>query len=199
MKRLAGAQRKDSIMAKKKTTKPAKATKTAAAFKPAAKAAASVEALFKPTKGVEALQQMFKPFEFSKAPGLEEIKAQLEKFGPGAFKGLADANQAGKDNVEAVVKSSQIFAKAAEELNKAISTFAQSSLELNVQAGQALLGAKSLQDLVEVQQELARSSFDHFITGSSKISDMAMKVTNEALEPIQSRVNHTIEKLHKAA
>lgn len=190
-------------MAKKKTTKPAKAKKSSAAFKPAAKAAASVEALFKPTKGVEALQQMFKPFEFSKAPGLEEIKAQLEKFGPkfgtDAFKGLADANQASKDTVEAIVKSSQIFAKAAEELNKAISTFAQSSMELNVQASQAMLGAKSLQDLVEVQQELARSSFDHFITGSSKISDMALKVTNEALEPIQSRVNHTIEKLHKAA
>lgn len=174
-------------MAKKKTTKPSKATKTTkttASAKPAK--AASVEALFK-------------PFEFAKTPGLEEIKAQLEKFGPGTFKGLEDISQSGKDNVEAIVKSSQILAKAAEELNKAISTFAQSSLELNVQAGQALLGAKSLQDLVEVQQELARSSFDHFISGSSKISDMAMKVTNEALEPIQARVNHTVEKLSKAA
>lgn len=172
-------------MAKKTTKKPVKAAKPAATAKPAAKVA-----------GVEAL---FKPIDWSKAPGVDEIKARLEKFGPGMFKGLEDASQAGKDNVEAIVKSSQILAKAAEELNKAISTFAQSSMELNVQAGQALLGVKSLQDLVEVQQELARSSFDHFVTGSSKISDMAMKVANEALEPIQSRVSVTMEKLGKAA
>lgn len=167
-------------MAKKTTRKPAKAAKPA-------------------KKTTEAVQQLFKPFEFSQPAGFEEIKAQLEKFGPGLFKGFEDVSQSGKDNVEAVVKSSQIFAKAAEELNKAISTLAQSSIELNMQAGQALLGAKSLQDLVEVQQELARSSFDHFIAGSSKISDMAMKVTNEALEPIQSRINHTVEKLAKKA
>lgn len=187
-------------MAKKTTRKPTKAAKpAAAAFKPAKKTTEAVQKLFEPAKGLEAMQQMFKPFEFSKPAGLEEIKAQFEKFGPGLFKGFEDVSQSGKDNVEAVVKSSQIFAKAAEELNKAISTLAQSSIELNMQAGQALLGAKSLQDLVEVQQELARSSFDHFIAGSSKISDMAMKVTNEALEPIQSRINHTVEKLAKKA
>lgn len=173
-------------MATKKTAK-----------KPAAKPAKSA----KPTASaaVPGIETLFKPFEFAKTPGLEEIKAQLEKFGPGMFKGYEDAAQTGKDNVEALVKASQIIAKAAEELNKAISTFAQSSLEMNVQAGQALLGVKSLQDLVEVQQELARSSFDHFVAGSSKISDMAMKVTNEAFEPIQSRVNLTIEKISKVA
>jgi len=178
-------------MAKKKTAKTT-APKAARAATKAVKAnAAAAKAAF--------AELPFKPFEFAKAPGLEEIKAQLEKLGPGLYKGFEDVQQSSKDNVEAVVKSSQILAKAAEELNKAIATFAQSSLELNVQAGQALLGAKSLQDLVEVQQELARSSFDHFITGSSKISDMAVKVTNEAFEPIQSRVNSTIEKLNKAA
>lgn len=181
-------------MAKKKTTKTA-APKAARAAKATATAVKATGAAAKAAY----TEALFKPFEFSKAPGLDEIKAQLEKFGPNLYKGFEDVQQSSKDNVEAVVKSSQIFAKAAEELNKAISTFAQSSLELNVQAGQALLGAKSLQDLVEVQQELARSSFDHFIAGSSKISDMAVKVTNEAFEPIQTRVNSTIEKLSKAA
>lgn len=181
-------------MAKKKTTKTAKTT----APKAARAASKAVRANVAAAKAA-ANESLFKPFEFSKAPGLDEIKAQLEKFSPNLYRGFEDVTQSSKDNVEAVVKSSQILAKAAEELNKAISTFAQSSLELNVQASQALLGAKSLQDLVEVQQELARSSFDHFITGSSKISDMAVKVTNEAFEPIQARVNHTIEKLGKAA
>lgn len=173
-------------MATKKTAKSPKAAKSAKPTASAKPAAAYIE-------------NAFKPFEFAAVPGLEDIKAQLEKFGPGMFKGYEDAAQTGKDNIEALVKASQILAKAAEELNKAVSTFAQSSLEMNVQAGQALLGVKSIQDLVEVQQELARSSFDHFVAGSSKISDMAMKVANEALEPIQSRVNLTIEKISKVA
>ena len=144
---------------------------------------------------IDAMQQIFKPFEFSKAPGVDQIKAQMEKFSPTVFGNYEDLSQSGKDNVEAVVKSTQILAKAAEELSKAINTFTQSSIEMNMHAGQALLGIKSLQDLVEVQSELARNSMDHFIAESSKISDMTVKVANEAMEPIQTRINITIEKL----
>lgn len=179
-------------MAKKTTKKTKPAAAKAAAPKAAPKAAAF---------NTDALEAVFKPFQQVGAQfGLDKFKDQFEKLAPGKlYVKYEEVNQLGKENVEAFVKSSQILAKAAEEMGKAISTFAQSSMELNQQAGQALLGVKSVQDLVEVQAELARSSMDHMIAGASKISDMAVKVANEAFEPIQHRVSQAIEKATKVA
>lgn len=124
-------------------------------------------------------------------------KQQIEKVGTQLFSGFEGVSQIGKDNVEAVVKSSQILAKSAEQLGRAIAGFTQSSLEIGAQAGQALLGVKTLRDLVEVQSEFARNSFDHFVAGTSKISDMTVKVANEALEPINQCMNESIDKATK--
>jgi hypothetical protein len=35
------------------------------------------------------------------------------------------------------------------------------------------------------------------VAGTSKISDMAVKVANEAMEPISQRVNEAVEKVTK--
>jgi len=128
---------------------------------------------------------------------LSGAKAQLEKVGAQLFGGYEDVAQLGKENVEAVVKSSQILAKSAEQLGRAVAGFTQSSLEIGAQAGQALLGVKTLRDLVEVQSEFARNAFDHFVAGTSKISDMTVKVANEAIEPISQRMNEAIDKASK--
>lgn len=155
-------------MAKKTTAK------KPAAPKFTAKAAPSVEALFKP---------------------FQQQKLDVSNL----FKGSEDWAQAGKDNVEALVKSSQLLAKSAEQITKAVTDFAQSSMEMTTKAGQTLMSVKSLQDLAEIQSELAKSSMEHFIAGASKLSDMTMKSANEALEPISARINATVEKISKAA
>lgn len=168
--------------APKATSKP-----TPAAAKTAQKFEETVQTMFK---------SIPKPEQFF---DLSQVKAQMEKFGPSAFKGYEDISSIGKENVEAAVKSSQILAKAAEEMSKAIVNFTQASLEMGMQAGQSMLAVKTMQDLVEAQNEFAKNTFDHVVAGTSKISDMAMKVTNEAIEPISQRLNETIEKITKAA
>ena len=164
-------------MAAKKSAKPS-------AKKPAPKftAAPSVESLLR-----------------GAAPAMDmgAAKEQMEKSGTQLFHGYEDMAQLNKENMEAAVKSSQILAKAAEQMGKAIAGFTQSSLELSAQAGQAMLGAKTLRDFVELQSEYAKNSFDHVVAGTAKISDMAVKVANEAIEPISQRVNEAVEKVSK--
>lgn len=195
---------------KKTTTKSARtAQKTIskstvkAASKPATKSTSKANpfgAIPTPAAIEETMQNMFKSMPKPEQMfDVEQIKAQMEKFGPSMFKGYEDIAAMGKENVEAAVKSSQILAKAAEEMSKAIVNFTQASLEMGMQAGQSILAVKTMQDLVEAQSEFAKSSFDHVVAGTSQISDMAMKVTNEAIEPISARVNETIEKITKAA
>lgn len=127
----------------------------------------------------------------------DQIKDQMAKLG--LLQNYEDAAQASKENVDAAIRSSQVMAKAAEEMGKAIYSFTQSSMELSVQASQAALNVRTLQDLVDVQSEYARNSMDHMISGSSKISDMAVKVANEVMEPINQRMNEAVEKINKVA
>ena len=127
----------------------------------------------------------------------DQIKEQMTKLG--MMKNYEDATKISKENVDAAIRSSQVMAKAAEELGKAIYSFTQSSVELSVQASQAALNVRTLQDLVDVQSEYARTSMDHMISGTSKLSDLAVKVANEVMEPINQRMNEAMEKINNAA
>jgi len=166
-----------------------KSTKTASKKPTASKAAPAMEALFKP------FQQAGQGY------GFEQAKEQMEKLGLklDMFKGSDDWTRAGQENLEAFIKSSQILARSAEDLSKALAEFAQTSMEMSTKASQTLMGVKSLQDLAEVQSGLAKDSLEHFIAGASRLSDMTMKVANEAMEPISARVNKAVEKLSKSA
>jgi phasin family protein len=70
-------------------------------------------------------------------------------------------------------------------------------METSAQAAKALMGAKTLREAVDLQTDLAKSNFDKFIAESTKLSEMSVKVANEAFEPINARVNVAVEKLLK--
>lgn len=196
--------------AAKKTVKlAAKPAPKAAAKKPAAKSAVrpalknatKVSPAYGAFEKVEAVLKSFQPKldTASVEQTLNQVQEQMEKYGFNMFKGYEGFAQSGKEGVEAAVKSTQLWAKGAEEVGKAISSLTQASFEAGVQASQALLGVKTIKDVMEIQSEYAKNSFDQLITNTSKISDMAMKAANEAMEPISKHINETIEKAGKAA
>jgi phasin family protein len=61
------------------------------------------------------------------------------------------------------------------------------------------MGCKDLREVVDVQSDFARESFDRLMNEGSKLSEIGVKVANEALEPIQARVNVAVEKIFKPA
>ena len=54
-------------------------------------------------------------------------------------------------------------------------------------------------DAAELQADWARSSFDNYISESSKITEMAVKTANEAAAPIPARVDGVVETLAENA
>lgn len=124
-------------------------------------------------------------------------KEQVEKASTAALKGYDEFATLNKDGIDAFVKSGNIFAKGAEEVGKAYFAFAQAAAESNVEAAKALMGAKTLNEVVEIQSDLARVSFDKFVAEGTKLSEMGMKVTNDAFEPIQAHTNVVVERFMK--
>ena len=124
-------------------------------------------------------------------------KEQVEKASAAALKGYDELALINKDGIDAFVKSGNVVAKAAEEFGKSYFAFAQAAAEQNVEAAKALMGAKTLNDVVEIQTDLARTSFDKFVAEGTKLSEMTVKVTNDAFEPLQAHANVVVEKMMK--
>lgn len=125
-------------------------------------------------------------------------KEQVEKVSKQAFQTYDDLTAFNKDTVEAVVASSQILAKGFETVSKTWVAFAQSSMEQSVSAAKALLTVKTLREAMDLQAEFARTSFDTLVAETTKVSELSVKVANEAIEPISARVNAAVEKFGKA-
>lgn len=105
-----------------------------------------------------------------------------------------DASSAGKEGVEALLKSTNIWMKGTEDIMKAYMNFAQESAAKNSEAIKTLLGCKNLNELTEAQNKLAQESFDGFMAGATKLSELSVKLATDALEPINDQVSKTIRK-----
>ena len=124
-------------------------------------------------------------------------KDQFDRAGGTMFKGFDDVAAFGKDNMEAVVTAGNIATKGWQDLGAAWFAFAKGAVDTNVAVMQAMMSVKSPQELVNIQSSYAKSTFDSFVAEGSKLSEMGVKVTNDAMAPINARVNATVEKFSK--
>jgi len=97
--------------------------------------------------------------------------------------------------MEAFVAASSIAAQGFGSVNQAWLTFAKTAFERNGAAAEAIFSAKNTSDAAELQTDWARSSFDNYISESSKITEMAVKTANEAVAPIRARVDGVVKTL----
>ena len=84
-----------------------------------------------------------------------------------------------------------------EEIGKEVILYARGSFEQAAETATALLGAKTFQDVFQLNSEFAKANLERLLTGSAKLSEMSVKLANEALAPIGGRVEATIHKLAK--
>jgi phasin family protein len=113
------------------------------------------------------------------------------------FKGYEDMQGFGKENLDAVIEAGTIFAKGAENIGKQMMSLTQGSVETSVNTAKALMGCKTLREVMDLQADYARSSFDALVAEGTKLSELSIKVANDAIAPIQARVTVAVEKLSK--
>lgn len=143
------------------------------------------------------LTQMFSPKSFDQFVG--QAKEHADKVQAQSSKALEDMAKFSKENLDAVVSASTVYAKGFETFGKAFYALSQETVEASAAVAKALLGAKTLKEAVDLQTDFAKTTFDKFVAEGTKLSEMSIKVANEALEPINARVNVAVEKLLKPA
>jgi phasin family protein len=113
------------------------------------------------------------------------------------FEAVADMPKA---NFEAMVEAGNVFMKGFESLNGQLFAIARKQIAEGVETQKALMGAKTFQEAVEIQQGFVKKSMDRVVSDGVELSSAWMKVATEAGQPIGRRVSDVVaETAHKAA
>jgi phasin family protein len=119
------------------------------------------------------------------------VTEQFEKLS----KGLEGLTTFGQENVDAIVKSSEIAAKAAEGIGTEISAYSKKSFEDGVAAAQDFASAKTLTELFEKQTSYAQTAFEGFVSQATKMNEIYVAAAKDITAPIGARVNAATEAL----
>lgn len=116
------------------------------------------------------------------------------------FEKLAQtAQRAGQEQMEALTKSATILAKGMEDIFQTCMGIMQSSGKKSQDAAKSLMGCKTLDEFTQAQNKLAQASFDDFVSGATKVSEISVKVCTESVAPINDQLGKSIKKAQQAA
>jgi phasin family protein len=139
----------------------------------------------------------------------EAVKTTVEQFTAAtnvAFKdgvdktlaALNDANTASKQNLEAVVASVTAATKGAEALGAQTMSFSKSAFENQLSAARALAGAKSVQEVLELQTAFAKSALETYMAQVGQVSETVSASVKDTMKPLNERVTAMVERLQAA-
>jgi len=125
----------------------------------------------------------------------EEAPSAAVKAFPGlSYTELADLS---RENLAAVIKANVALSEGLEAIGKELMGYARTSLEAASQTASALLGAKTFEEVVQIQSDLAKSNLEALLQGSAKLSELGVSVANEAFAPLGGRVEAAFAKFGK--
>ena len=143
------------------------------------------------------------------AKGAETFNTTVEQFttaGNQAFKdsiekslsALGEVNANSKKNLEAAVASVTAATKGAEALGAQSLAYSKKALEDHVAAAKSLTGAKSVQEVVELQTAYAKSAFEAYIAQMTRASETVSAAVKESFQPLNERVTALVENIQAA-
>ena len=153
----------------------------------------------KVTAGFEAAQTQLQEGVAKATAGFEATQTKMKIGVEKAMKTTEELVAFSQGNVEAIVKSGQIWVAGVQDLSKHMAAAAKASMEESMAAFKALTSMKSLKDAFELQSSFTRSAMEKSLAESGKLTDASMKLTEQALAPIAARVTVAVEKFAKAA
>ena len=99
-----------------------------------------------------------------------------------------------QDNSQAFMRSSQIWTSGCQAIGQTVVTAAQAQFEQMMSGWKAMSGAKSFKQAVEMQSNLVRSSVEHALASTGKITGATMTLVEETVAPLTTAMTIAAEK-----
>jgi hypothetical protein len=104
-------------------------------------------------------------------------------------KGFEDFQKVGKDGFDAAVKSFGEFNKGFQAIAAEVTDYSKKAFEDHTRAFEQLIGAKSVEQAVEIQSQYAKKAYDSYIAEISKLGEMYAGLARDAYKPVEVAFN----------
>jgi phasin family protein len=126
--------------------------------------------------------------------GDKAFKTSVDK----SLAAFGEINGQSKKNLEAVVASATAAARGVETLGSRAIAYSRKSMEEQVAAAKTIAGAKSFQEVLELQTAFAKSAFEGYVAEVTRMSETLAASVKESMSPLNERVTAMVERVQAA-
>ena len=101
------------------------------------------------------------------------------------LKNFDDVQKYGKDNMDATMKAWGQVSKGVQAIAAETADYSKKSFEDGTRAFEQLLGAKSFEQVIEIQSQYARMAYEAYVAELSKLGEMYAGLTRNAYKPVE--------------
>ncbi|WP_425989908.1 phasin family protein [Brevundimonas sp. TWP2-3-2] len=128
------------------------------------------------------------------AKGTQALREGVEK----TSATMAELSAQSKQNLEALTASATAAQKGAEALSAQVVSYGKTSWENGVAAAQTISQARSIQELIELQTNFAKSAMETYLSEVTKMTETLTGSVKDSFKPINERVTASVEKFQAA-
>ncbi len=129
----------------------------------------------------------------------DAAKDQFARVAETQFKAADDAAAFGKSNIDAVIQASSTLFHGVEEITRAVVGMTQAQVESSINVAKAMITVKSLSEFTDLHNAYAKTAFDNVVSEATRLSELAVRVANDTVQPLNARVTATMEQLSRPA
>jgi hypothetical protein len=97
---------------------------------------------------------------------------------------LEDFQKFSKDQLEAFTAASTTLSKGLQEIAVESSDYSKKSFAAGSAMYEKLLGARSVESVIQIQTEFAKQAYEGFVAQATKVSELYTRVASDALKPV---------------
>ena len=102
------------------------------------------------------------------------------------LKGFEEFQKVGKDGFDAAVKSFGEMNKGFQAIAAEVTDYSKKAFEDSTRCFEQLIGAKSVEQAVEIQSQYAKKAYDTYMAEMSKIGEMYAGLARDAYKPVET-------------
>src|SRR5258708_37049245 len=105
------------------------------------------------------------------------------------LKNFDEMQKLGKDNMDATMKSFGAVSKGVQAIAVEVADYSKKSFEEGTAAAEKLFGAKTIEKAIEIQTDYAKSAYQGFVAGATRIGELYADLTKETYKPFESYIS----------
>lgn len=103
-----------------------------------------------------------------------------------------------KDNMDALLASGTTVVNGMRDVTKVMLAHVHEQLDANLAYGKAVLAARSIHELLELNQTAAKASMEGLTQTLGKLSERSAKTMEESIAPLAERATAAVDRLINA-